>query len=85
MMIEILLNILMLVPCGILLPLIYKIKKSKFMNTILTGMVISCCIEALQLILRRGLFEFDDIIHNTIGCAVGYGVYKIFNKIGLLE
>lgn len=85
LIIGILLNILMFVPCGILLPPIYKIKKLEFVNTILTGMLISCCIEVLQLILRRGLFEFDDIIHNTIGCAVGYGGYKIISKIKLLE
>ena len=36
---------------------------------------------------KRGLFEFDDVIHNTLGCMIGYAmacgvrrVIKGFNK-----
>lgn len=35
------------------------------------GIIVSTGIELLQLILCRGLFEFDDIIHNGFGCMVG--------------
>ncbi|MFR5484739.1 MAG: VanZ family protein [Blautia massiliensis (ex Durand et al. 2017)] len=31
----------------------------------------SFVIELLQLITCRGLFEFDDIIHNGFGCMMG--------------
>ena len=31
----------------------------------------SCSIEIIQLVLHRGLFEFDDIIHNTLGVFIG--------------
>lgn len=31
-------------------------------------------IEVLQLITRRGLCEFDDVIHNMIGAAIGIAV-----------
>ena len=34
----------------------------------------SAGIEILQLVSMRGLFEFDDIIHNTLGAVVGYGL-----------
>lgn len=33
--------------------------------------IASALIEVLQLILCRGLFEFDDMIHNGFGCMLG--------------
>ena len=38
---------------------------------IIYDMGTSFVIELLQLITFRGLFEFDDIIHNGIGCMMG--------------
>ena len=32
---------------------------------------ISMLIELAQLISYRGLFEFDDVIHNALGTAIG--------------
>lgn len=40
-------------------------------STIPVGMGTSFVIELLQLITCRGLFEFDDIIHNGVGCMMG--------------
>lgn len=41
----------------------------------------SCMVELLQLIFKRGLFELDDIIHNTPGVAVGMADYYVIKKI----
>ena len=49
-------------------------KKNAF-YTILAGFLVSLSIELMQLIFKRGLFEFDDMLHNTIGTAIGYGIY----------
>ena len=38
---------------------------------LLIGIGISFSIELLQLVLCRGLFEFDDIIHNSLGFLIG--------------
>ena len=38
------------------------------------GAGLSCLIELLQLVLRRGLFEFDDIFDNFLGLLIGYGL-----------
>ena len=35
-----------------------------------------------QLCFRRGLFEWDDIIGNTVGTIIGYGIYKMVEKFG---
>lgn len=67
---ENILNMLMLFPAGFLLPLVFA-KRMKWYQGLLFGMVFSSGIELLQLFLCRGLFEFDDIIHNSFGCMIG--------------
>lgn len=64
------LNMILLFPAGILIPFILGRRQSCWKG-LLIGIVISSMIEILQLVLCRGLFEFDDIIHNSIGCMVG--------------
>lgn len=82
---ENLLNIVMLFPAGMLLPFVFGNRgKIRWWHGLLFGIFISGCIEGLQLILCRGLFEFDDMIHNSLGCmagcAIGAGCLKKFNK-----
>ena len=80
---EVLLNCVLLFPAGILLPFVVN-KELKWYHGLNIGMVISGCIELSQLIFCRGLFEFDDIIHNSLGCMVGCGIsswiIKKYNK-----
>lgn len=65
----------MLIPVGAVIPCL--VKRRKFIITIASAVGISLLIELLQLVTKRGLFEFDDIIHNTLGAVIGYGVYKL--------
>lgn len=74
---EIFLNCIMLMPLGVLIPVIFPKAGKHESFTVFTGFLISCSIEFLQLALKRGLFEFDDIIHNTVGVAVGYFIYRL--------
>lgn len=67
---EIILNVMLLFPVGVLLPIIFK-RNLSWRIALFTGVLVSACIEMLQLILCRGLFEFDDIIHNGLGCMLG--------------
>lgn len=62
----IVLNILMLLPIGVALYPIYGLKR-----TVLLGFAFSCFIECSQLLTGRGLFEIDDILHNTLGVWLG--------------
>lgn len=75
---EILYNILMLVPVGVLLPAASGKQGWRF--TAAMGFLCSVSIEVLQLILKRGLFEFDDIFHNTAGAVIGYGIYFLLKN-----
>ena len=47
----------------------------------ITGTFISLMIELLQLALKRGYFELDDIFHNSIGVVLGILSYVIVEKI----
>lgn len=76
---EVLLNCVLLFPAGMLLPLIFS-RPLKWYQGLLFGAIVSGCIELLQLITCRGLFEFDDIIHNSLGCMVGCTVCALIWK-----
>ena len=67
---ENILNVIMLLPLGIFLPLVYG-KKIDWKVGLLIGFCISFSIELMQLILCRGMFDVDDIIHNSLGFLIG--------------
>ena len=77
---EDLLNCILLLPAGALLPVITN-HKVKWYQALLFGVLISAVIETSQLVFMRGLFEWDDMIHNGLGCMVGcLGVDGVVNK-----
>ena len=71
-------NVLMLMPVGFLVSCIGVMDYKK---AVLTGLLVSGAIETSQLLLKKGLFEFDDIFHNTLGCLVGYLIYRFCKKV----
>lgn len=70
---QILLNILLFVPLGILLALN---RGRSARATVLTGLGVSLSIELCQLVFQLGLFEWDDILHNGAGCVLGMLVVR---------
>lgn len=74
------LNILMLFPLGFLLPLISK-KFDSVKNILLVAFTFTIFIELFQLITHRGIFELDDLFHNTIGSIIGYFIVKVFLEL----
>lgn len=70
---EILLNMILLAPAGFLLPFVFN-KRIVWYKAFLMGVGFSALIEVSQLLLCRGLFEWDDILHNALGAMAGCGV-----------
>ena len=62
-------NIAVFVPVGALGSLIAK--RRNFLKGLLLGVGLSVCIELLQLIMRNGTCETDDLISNTLGTLMG--------------
>lgn len=73
--IENVMNILMFVPMGFLLGCVNK--DIGWKRVMVIAVCISASIEILQFILHRGITEVDDVIHNTLGAIVGFGLYSI--------
>lgn len=69
----IILNILMLVPFGVLLPLL-NIRFSKFSWMVLASFLMTLIIETFQLITGYGIFDLNDIFNNVVGAIIGYGI-----------
>ena len=61
---------ILLLPMGALLPFVFG-KKLKIKKAFLYGFFVSVVIECCQLVFKCGLFEWDDMIHNGIGCMLG--------------
>lgn len=72
-------NVLFFIPLGALLWLAFKDRK--WWKALLFSIVLSICIEMAQLVLRRGLCEFDDVFHNTLGCMLGYWVVGLMDRV----
>lgn len=67
------LNVLMFVPVGMLLGCAFN--NIGWKGLLLVSLCLSVSIEALQFILHKGFSELDDVMHNVIGAALGYGIY----------
>ena len=80
------LNIIMFIPFGLLLPIIWSEFKS-FKKTTKAGLLFSLFIEITQMFNFRAT-DVDDLMMNTLGTVIGFGIYyllfvKIFkNKSG---
>ncbi len=73
------LNIVMCMPLGFLLPLIWK-RCRKCSKTVLTGFWFSLLIEITQIFNFRAT-DVDDLMTNTCGTLIGYGIWRLFVKI----
>jgi len=75
MITEILLNILLFVPLGFLVPTLQDSFR-RLWKVLLLGLGFSLFIESSQLVLHMGCFDTADLIHNTLGACLGYLVWR---------
>ena len=73
-------NILAFAPYGFFLPLLNR-KYRKLIYIILLSFFFSLTVEIVQLYLKVGIFDVDDILLNSIGGITGYLFYLILNHI----
>lgn len=77
--VEIIDNILLYIPFGFMLPAVFK--NQKVWKMVLVILLMTAAIESIQLVTRIGLFEFDDIMDNTMGGVIGLGMYALVGKL----
>lgn len=71
-------NVMFFIPFAILLSaFIYQNKKRRYFFVPLVGVLSSSLLEGLQLLTGRGYFQVDDILANSVGTLIGFGVFMI--------
>ena len=78
---QILYNILAFVPLGILLPMLGR-RFQRLKIILLCGFLLSVLIESTQFLLHLGWCDIDDVINNTAGAVIGYGMWHILRIPG---
>ncbi|MZJ26855.1 hypothetical protein GT459_03240 [Collinsella sp. BIOML-A3] len=77
--IDTILNIILFVPLGFFLPLLYK--KYHHMKTVaLTGFLFSLAVEIVQM-FGWGSSDINDLMTNTAGACIGFLVYCLLSRI----
>ncbi|MDO4555745.1 MAG: VanZ family protein [Lachnospiraceae bacterium] len=77
MMKQLLTNIAMFVPYGVLIPAVFS-RMRKWWKTGITVFATSFVIEAVQYFIGRSS-DVDDLIMNTIGGCLGYGIFFLLD------
>ncbi len=83
-LLQVLGNILLTIPYGVLIP--FLVRHRKWYNYVIYATAFPIAIELTQLAVCVSTNSFyrttdiDDVILNTLGAVIGYGIYKILPK-----
>ena len=90
LLIENIMNVIVFIPVGMMLGSLLRVKGSwtsqatksiTWLVALLIGCSISITVEALQFFFMRGFSEVDDVMHNTLGCLIGWCMVKGYSLI----
>lgn len=71
---DILFNIFLLFPIGAILTGV--LPKLKMWHVFVIGFLLSLTIETLQYVYCKGVAQLDDLLHNSLGCVLGWYLSK---------
>lgn len=78
-------NTAMFIPIGIIWPSLFR-ELNAFPRAMAAGIGFSLCIEILQLPFFERVSDIDDLLLNSLGYLMGYGIYalarRLFHKKG---
>lgn len=72
---ENIMNVVAFMPIGFLLCIARR--HMSLRGTLIIGGLLSAGIEIAQIVFKRGFCETDDVIHNVLGCLLGYMIIKL--------
>lgn len=72
-------NIVLLIPIGFLFP--FVIRNLNLKLSLVLAVACGLAIECTQAILQIGIFDIDDVILNGLGIMLGYWIYGYWQKI----
>lgn len=76
---ENIMNVVAFIFVGLLIGIVFK--QMMWWKALMIGCGISVTIESLQFFFMRGFSEVDDVLHNTVGCLIGFGIISILRII----
>ncbi|MFD2368793.1 VanZ family protein [Brevibacillus sp. GCM10020057] len=74
-------NVIAFLPFGFLLPFLQKERNRSLVTVTILSFLFSLCIEGTQLLASIGNFDVDDLLLNTAGGMIGYGLFRGFRSI----
>ena len=78
---SILQNIALFVPLGFFLTQVLRDRKYRFPAAVLLGFAVSLLIETIQYFTGRGWCDAEDRFSNTLGAAIGSGLFCAVDRI----
>lgn len=76
---EVIMNVVAFIPVGLMLG--FSFPSSNWKKVLIAAFFLSISIEVLQFCMMCGFSELDDVIHNTLGCIIGYGLYSLIRLV----
>lgn len=70
-------NLVLFLPMGMAVPVLFEKKINKFWKFLLFIVITTFAIEIIQFLTMRGTADIDDIILNSLGECIGYGIIQI--------
>lgn len=77
---QMLANVILFIPWGIVIPTAFPCMR-RFVWNVVGSAIFSATIEVVQLLFECGRCELDDVIHNTLGAVIGYGIWMLGYKV----
>ena len=74
--VDVLINILLFIPLGVLLGILTESWKA-----VIYGFLLSVFIEFAQYVFILGYCQMDDVLNNTIGTVVGFGIWNLLSVL----
>jgi glycopeptide antibiotics resistance protein len=72
-------NVVLLVPIGFLVPFAWRSMTWK--KSLAPAVAAGFAIEGMQAVLRVGIFDIDDVILNGLGVMAGYWMFTMLTKL----
>ena len=73
-------NLVMFLPLGFLPAMVFPLLR-RWSRILIAAAAVVIAAETVQYFTLRGSADIDDLILNLIGAAVGFGIFRIFERI----
>lgn len=74
-------NVAVFIPFGMFIPFLFYPKGASFGRVLISSLALSLGLEVAQLVLYIGTFDVDDLILNTTGGLIGYGIVRVMIRL----